>query len=326
MPVIFTRRWSPDTYNRGLAAESAVAEWDALISTGTTVSTEAVQSSANIPVRINDPHPDFPGRKFRCERISIQRPGFKMFRLRADFSVPEDQEKHSGTLTSDDPMQNPAVFTWTNVVQSLPIDRQIDGHPIVSSSFEPADPSPTREVESIVLQVKRNFDVFVPERAIHFSNSINEDTFLGAKAGEVKCTKILPTMDFTKDSDFVELVFEFEYRDDDTWGRKPHQLRMLDQGLRGHTKYGPDGDPMKVGRYGLIKFKETGELLSSPVLLNGRGVPLDKDSYSMDEGDFHEGPVPDGAELDEAVPDAVFLLYKTYKTRSFSPLRRYLGI
>ena len=325
-PVTFTRRWSPDSYSRGLDAESAVAEWEAAISTGTTVSTEAVQSSSNIPIRINDPHPDFPGRKFRCERISIQRPGFKMFRLRADFSVPEDQKKHSGTLTSDDPMQNPAVFHWTSTIQALPIDREFDGNPIVNSSFEPADPNPTREVESIVLQVKRNFDVFVPDRAMHFSNSINLDNFLGAKPGEVKCTKIVPTTDFTLGSEFVELIFEFEYRDDEIWGTKPHQLRMLDQGLRGHTKYGESGDAMRVGRYGLIKFKETGELVPGPVLLNGFGVPLDKDSYSMDEGAFHDGPSPSGAQLDNSVPGAVFLLYDIYKTRAFSPLRQYLGI
>lgn len=309
----FTRKWSGDSRERTKDQRSFTVEWDVKWSGGTLSSAE-VENHPDAPVKFNDPDPDDPGSLAKCSRISVTRAGFKSFTYTAFFSIPTTGSTHTGGGASSSPLAEPPVYRWESVLYNLPVDRDVDGNPIIHSGGGAFGSLPTRDIEAIVLTVTKNFSNFDTGRAMNFGNSVNSSPFKGAAADEVRCRKIVVAGDFQTNASYVSVVHEFEFRDQDTWGLAPHDYRIMDQGYMARCT---TTDSLNTLCKILMK---DGSEPPEPVRLDGRGKPINASVYVPEGGTgFISGSSPAGAVL-EQTPDAVFLRYKAYKRRDLNAL------
>ena len=120
--------------------------------------------------------------------------------------------------------------------------------------------------------------------------------------GKVKCNIITPVGEYSNSTPYLEILYQFEIRPDG-W-----QTRNLDEGTMGR-----DADGNFLPLYAL-----NGDKITTPVLLDGGGNPIDVESYKLGSptdtipGASDPNP-PSGAEI-EASPGgtATFLRYSLY--------------
>lgn len=157
----------------------------------------------------------------------------------------------------ENPLAQPAEFSWSHVDNEEPIDRDINGNPITNSAGELPDPPITETFHDVVLRVSRNEALFNHVTASEYKNSVNANTFLGFAPGTVKCTVFEGEITRAAALTYYIVRYEFQIRED-AWKK-----RFLDAGFR-----------EKVGtEYEVIKDKD-GVPLSEPSLLDGNGYKL----------------------------------------------------
>jgi hypothetical protein len=311
MPVVFTRRGSNETSTTQWSSRTRVLEWDAYpAATG-----DEVEQSPNRPVLLNDPHPDNPGLNLRARTIAVSRVNNSgLFRYRVVFEDPTQSQDGGVQQDPDNPLSAPLRFEWGTATNAEPIDRDTNGNAIVNSAGVAFDQPPQRDYTSDILTITRNVASFDYPRAKAFRDTVNSGEWRGALPQEARCLSILPTTIYTESSSYVEERATFEIRKIDTWGEKPHQLRILDQGTYAYVS--TDSGTRKVKLY-----DASGGELTEDVRLNGNGIPLEDGFTIKDDDDpsFVRGSVPRGATL-ETTPDAVYLRYDRYPARDFNSL------
>jgi len=164
----------------------------------------------------------------------------------------------------ENPLAQPAEFSWSHVDNEEPIDRDIYGNPITNSAGELPDPPITETFHDTLLRVTRNEANFFPVIADGYKNSVNSNTFLGFPPGTVKCTVFEGEITRAATLTYYIVRYEFQIRTKflnsatECWKK-----RFMDAGFR-----------EKVGtEYEVIKDKD-GVPLSEPSLLDGSGKKL----------------------------------------------------
>lgn len=317
MSIEFTQRRDESL---GLTPDGREAnlEWDAYPAS----SSAAVQGDDEFPVEINAPFPGSEGSRLRCDRITVTRVGGRLFRVAAHWSIPiRGQDRHNGQATQDDPLREPTIIRWQDIQYTEPVDRDIDGNPILNSARRAFRDSPQRVFNAKRVTMTRNEPSFDISAALNFENTVNNSVFEGALPGELKCVSIVPTNVITVESVFTEVTYTFEYRSRMIWGNDPHQPRILDQGFESPATV--DGQTRIVR---LVDVK--GQPPESEVPLDGQGRPFRPDDFTyLDENGmpvasptFVSIGAPVGATV-ELTDDAAFLRYATYPGRDFNELQ-----
>lgn len=162
------------------------------------------------------------------------------------------------------PLDEPPIIEWFSAATMEPIDTDIDGKPILTSSDEPFDPPPTEEFYDLVMRATYNVSFFDPVGASNYKGAVNSDLFRGFAPGLAKVKEYRSRQIWTLiDTFYVEVTVELHFRSTG-WKRK-----FLDQGYRTKTGEDDDGKPT----YSQITDDE-GNLVTEPVLLDGNGQKL----------------------------------------------------
>ncbi len=161
------------------------------------------------------------------------------------------------------PLDEPPIIEWLSASTMEPIDTDIDGNPILTSSDEPFDPPPTEEFYDLILRASYNVATFDPVGAADYKGAVNIDWFRGFAPGLAKVKEYTSRQIRVITGNFyVAVAAEIHFRSTG-WKRK-----FLDQGYR--TK----GDVVDdVQTYTQITDTE-GNMVTEPVLLDGNGQKL----------------------------------------------------
>lgn len=157
--------------------------------------------------------------------------------------------------------------SWRFALSNEPIDRDIVGNPLASSSGEAFDPQMTEDFYDLVLRYVRNEESYDKLLAAQYINAVNSDSFLGFNPGQVRCNIFDGEEARVSQNLFCRVTYEFQFRWDG-WKRK-----ITDQGFRIKTGTDANGKP----KYENI-LDDKGNPVSQPVLLDGQGQRLAEDA------------------------------------------------
>lgn len=206
----------------------------------------------------DDPHPAFDQMFVNHKRADRLAPGY--YRVTVDY------------LGIIDPLDAEWEIEFDFAASSEPIERDINGNPILNSADETFDPKPQKEVDDLIYRITRNEAVFDFAQARLYKGSVNEDDFLGFPAKTCRINQYKARRMKTGPYYYWTVTYEIQIRAFllvdgklETWRR-----RLLDQGFR--EKVGENDDDGKP-KYALIKDQD-GNPLSEPTLLDGLGKKL----------------------------------------------------
>ncbi len=203
------------------------------------------------------------------------------------------------------PLLIPAQISWSFTSTVEPIDTDIFGKPIISSSGELSDPPLTEDFHDLVLRIDQNLANFNPLFAADMINSVNSHLFLNVfPERTAKIITFTGSRTVTAPFPYVKTSIEIQFRLDG-WDR-----RFPDMGL-----YELSGD-VREHAYS----DGTVQLIAEQ---RGRKVLYDTETLEQsfyDEPSFLDGRgkfLPAGA-------DPVYLTYQTKKVRNFDLLGIYI--
>lgn len=277
MAATVTERWSGDQSGLNPSGRSGRRVFDVSFSTASEASSRAARLATGIP-EYRDAHPEDPF--LWANAFSVTPRGPLIFEVAVDYisRVPPDK----GT----DPLDAPPILTWTQVVKEEPIDRTIDGKPIVNVNNEPFDPPLTESFADLALEIQRNLGTIEPTTYADYHNAVNSDNFLGFPAGTALMDQISATEATEADFIFWRVTAKVIFRiPDDGDYEKAWWRRVLNQG------YMVREDNL------IIRARDAeGNPTPSPVLLKADGTQ------------------------EEDPANAVWLRFKTKKARNFAAL------
>ncbi len=305
MGVIVTYPWSD--YRMGAQSAALIAEVSGVLSAVAAVSAVGIDRGSN--------HPDdgnFTCTDWDTSKISI--PDF--WRVYYTF-----ESKQGGTI------ETPIRTTFNPGLRSEPIDRDIDGNPIINSAGDPFDPPVQTDFTTLAFRIIRTESApFNAAKALSFMGCVNDGscTIAGMTFtdGQLLCKVIGPIAEVTSKSTRIDIGYDFEAHQEG-W-----DARVLDQGFRsfssntGGTAGGRGGGPSEI--YNPPDPTKPNSInpvqISTPVRLNGKGKPIlaafqDRYGDPLIEGTAE----PAGAKL-EKTADAVFLIWKIRPRANFNNL------
>lgn len=181
--------------------------------------------------------------------------------------------------TADSPLTAPVQISYdkskfTKVVDKarfIPFDEDgnlksyeegLDNQAVSNSAGDAFDPQPEIDDSRPIIVMVKNFPTFAPSILLDYRDVINSDEFFGCPPRTVKLSGINVTKEFGP-FEYFRATFEFEL-DPNEWC-----LRILDQGLRQLA----DGDKKRrvAIKEDTESGEETGDPVTSPVLLDGKG-------------------------------------------------------
>jgi hypothetical protein len=228
-------------------------------------------AAAGIPLR-NSPHPQTA--ILRARRFNASQIGPQYFQVTVGYEA----------LTSDpnDPSQNPldqpAVVSFSSVTQEVEIDEDRDGNPIQTINGEPLV-GVTRPFTDLVITVSRNLPSFDPASISTYMNKINSTTWYGLPAGTVRIMDIQAQNQFSEDFEFWAVTISFQVRrgygqviDAEAWDHRcAHQGYIVKIG--GQKKHAlttdnlPVAQPVMIDRTTGAQLADgTGAYINFPVL------------------------------------------------------------
>lgn len=219
---------------------------------------------------VNAPHPLNP--VMLCNGVNVEIISINMARvtvtyLQTDAPFPDKSE----------PLREPPRLRWRGGYESVPVDRDPNGKPIVNSAGDPFeniyDDFRTRFFTIVV-----NLPFYDINYDVNYANRCNSNPWnplnIGSLSrGQAKCLSVMPTDDIVSGAKYVPTAFEFEIRQgqravtsmggfNGVWDG--FQRVLLDQGPNGW--YNTSG-----GRGPFVNDK--GDEVGS-VLLDSTGLPL----------------------------------------------------
>lgn len=263
--------------------------------------------TGKVPV-LNEEDPRNTRRKVNSLRVESI--GLNLMKLIVGYAIPTNGGSFSGT--ENNPLTQPVRWSWQRSKTVEPVDRDYDGNPIVNSNRDPFTNSPQRTFTQRILEARRYEATYPYGNADTYEDKVNSVAFSGPQGytpatGTVKCNIITAVGEYTEDSPYVEVLYQFEIRPDG-W-----RTRQLDEGTKGRDSTGAV----------LPLYHTNGDKITSPVLLNGLGNPRDDYSHSLGNPTGIivpvDGTAPTGAEV-ESTADATFLRYKIYGTADLNNL------
>lgn len=177
-----------------------------------------------------------------------------------------------GGTSSDNPMDEPPSISWEQNTNTEPIYTLADGTAITNSAGQTFDPPITDEFTDPVLVVTQNLSNYSPGVAYQYANAVNSDFFYGPP-GVAKLVSRTGSKEFRNDIKFWRVTTRIEFRDliasgewqgESAWGKL-----IVDEGMMQlDNTIAPPALPLKR------ILDSTGREVTSPVPLNGFGLPL----------------------------------------------------
>ena len=162
------------------------------------------------------------------------------------------------------PLSRPVVIGYSDLNESLPVDLDADGNPVVNSSNEAFDPPPTTNSSDKRMLITRNVAEYSPNDYLAIKNKVNSDIWNGFGEGIAKYHGENATQTFEEIYEFWVVVHEIHLR---VGGWK---LKLLDQGYREKAALDAEGKQT----YTVITGDDGSTPLSQPTLLDGLGKKL----------------------------------------------------
>jgi hypothetical protein len=267
-------------------------------------------------------------------RYYVHSISFPRFHQRyAEVAIGYKLGKGTGEQESEDPLDNPVRYRIRNGISSESTDADVNGKPLLNSAGDPFNGTVQTNVSAIFIDVIRNELSFNLPQSIAFTNKVNADTISLAgqviNPGEAYCLGIQPEQDFSLSQDYVPVVYSFEIRDRlklQAGGRVTAFIhRLLDKGQRAWMYDDNIVDIYHGNDDGTVPSK-----VSSDILLNGAGIPLEDESYVSIAPNFDPDDGRGWVEPADKAPNAtrdvvadtmaVFLLYEKHLTENFGAL------
>ncbi|HIJ70649.1 MAG TPA: hypothetical protein HPP87_04710 [Planctomycetes bacterium] len=180
---------------------------------------------------------------------------------------PADESQIDPTVS---PLQLPWQISWGFAGREEPIDRDINGDPIVNSADEAFDPPVTRPFYDLTLAIIRNQAEYNPLLAADYKDTLNSDYFYGFAPGIVKCADISADSARNADLFYWHVHYQFQMR------RIGWALKLIDRGYR--EKVGVDGEGKPIYDAIMMGTSESGEAdddqkvpVNQPAYLDGSG-------------------------------------------------------
>ena len=326
MGIVVTESWSRTTYNKNINGWTAQIGYDV---SGTKNEADAA-NDPGLPA-INSTHRY--NALLRCDGIHPDRPGVNFFRFIASYVFSNGPLQNSAAGLLDPPR-----VSWQDGVTMEPLEKDLDGNPIINSAGDTFNPAPRDEIITEFFTYTRNEPYFDLQTARKYRKSVNSDTVnitgVGLfKPGELKICKISPVGDYAvivgnDQIPFIKVSYQCEIRTGKvitlpTVGDVSNGflLRILDQGKNGVYL---DGTTYKTDQ---IFSPDLSSPVPDNVRLNGKGAPLlrtykvGKSGHERANQDPPKGAVLDPPQVNgQAVGDGVFLQYKTLTFQPFAPL------
>lgn len=260
------------------------------------------------------PHPD--NVFATCRRLRItQKVGSIWWTAQAEYStkpLTEDEKERE----EPNPLDRRAKISWSTRSYTEPIDKDIDGNPVMNSAGDSFDPPVEREASYWVATVEKNM-LAVPTWIIEYENAINESSYnIDGLDVDPECSRLtgLSISERLEENNvtYRRVGFQIEFRappngenyqdggeTNDPITPKGWTKCVLDEGLR-HVPYRDEnGDTIPIDQLKKVNITdEQGELITSPALLDGLGMAI---------------PQPTAA-------DAKYLCWTVYHKRDFSVL------
>lgn len=327
MSLEVTERWSDrsltiDSSNNSWKATRAFDVWDP-----TGKMSDADVTNAVPP--INDPHPDSP--LLTVKTIQTKRPNpLNLAVATLTYTIAPG----AGSQQTD-PLKAPPQAEWLVGSRSDPLDQDIFQNSITNSAGDGFSSNTSDDVGTLFLSYQRNEPYYDVTKHQAYFNRLNNDTFTIPKAGGVQpgCARFVhykPTQKYTFAAKYVPVEYLFELKggnkqdSDGLWDG--FKKRILDQGTRGWYTDPTSNNPAR-GEF----FDKNGNRLSSPIALNGKGMPIDS---TIQCGGYQNtfftpyAPIANPTPLDKRIiadksntGAAFFLKFLTKYTASFSSLQ-----
>ncbi len=167
----------------------------------------------------------------------------------------------------EDPLAADPVVDIGFVGSEEPIDRDINGDPILNSADVTFDPPVTSNFDDMLLSITRNQSAFNLTQALNYKGTLNDASFYGFAAGKCKISDIKGTMFKSAGRYYYSVTYEFQFRWDG-WLK-----RRLDEGMRRIVSSTP-GSPLETE----VIPDKNGEPLTEPHMLDGSGALLNSDA------------------------------------------------
>lgn len=237
--------------------------------------------------RMHDPHPT--DRNATVKRVQINQLAPDVF----EATVQYDTEQKNDSDREEHPLRKPVRYSLELMQFERPVDKDINGTPILNACGEPFDPPLMHDDSRQVLVGVRNIQslgeiVYLQQ---FYKDAVNLNPFHGAGPRQAKVVSITAgEQQRAKDIDFYEVAIRVAFKENgETWVRE-----VLNQGMA-YFRDVPDPNNAD-STIQKLTTKRDGEFINSP-------VKLDADGYLLE---------------DDAEP--VFLKFKTYPERDFRGL------
>ena len=135
---------------------------------------------------IGTPHPD--NSAFYSGVPSINARGPTYFEIRVPYVAAGIAGEPPNKNTN--PLDEPADFSWTSEMRTVPYDRDIDDTLVANSFGDPFDPPLTREIKDPVLVIERNEAGFDPDDKLNFQDTVSDGAFWGADGGRCRLSDL----------------------------------------------------------------------------------------------------------------------------------------
>lgn len=301
-----TRQWSQDQFQRGESAEQVY--WvDA-----------ADESAAGFASGVPQPG----NTHLRDVRLVAQVPIVtpKMIGTLYEVRVRFIRLRTGEEQQEEDPLDQPPIIHPYIGTSTEPVDADPFGNALVNSVGDLFE-NQTEEFLSLFIDYTRNESTFDIQKALAYSNKVNEDSFtlnlkngaLIVNPGQALC-RFINTEPFAVNAPYVPVTYSFEFREDG------FTRRLVDQGLNGIWS---DSGTRRIGQF--CNAATPAQIITTPCRLDG-GKPMkfgDVEIKVMDKAGNPQTPqagtTPAGA-TQERKEGAVFLKWKRKKSIAFGGL------
>jgi hypothetical protein len=234
------------------------------------------------------------------------------------------------TIIANDP--NPLirvpVVSWKWGKQSLPIDTDINGNPILNSATDAFRSNATRNFSVRFLRISRWEPYYNEALASQYVDTTNSGAVvlqgITRQPGQVYLLSYAPIEEYQVGAPYVHVAYEFEIRTPNTSGltslqiRYPFQLRLLDQGLRAQYQDPNNNNTKTLGNLWL--GGQNTQQCNRDVLLNGQGQPMDSTIAVTQMLYTATSQTLPSTVMTDKVNGATFLIYMIYAEQDLTAL------
>ncbi|MBU2060127.1 MAG: hypothetical protein KKB38_20645 [Gammaproteobacteria bacterium] len=166
------------------------------------------------------------------------------YEVSVTYGAPTAEEQEEQEPKNIEPWRQPWSIAVRTQTESVAYDFDVLSKKVRNSAGSPFDPPDQREETDLVIQVVRNHVTYDLDLARDYSNSTNEDMFLGYPTGSVR---VNISGDYQQEFPWVywRVTYELRFRDGRVYKiDAPWDARIADQGFQELARIGDDGVPI----------------------------------------------------------------------------------